>query len=102
MPADDTRGGNQLLANTTFASAPLAIPFDWDLSPRPGVTFERRDGLTVRQGGIHQHLENGLVPHDGQHESDFFVMGVEQQQEIVVLQRVTALVMVAQTIARQV
>lgn len=51
MPADDTRGGNQLLANASFARAPLAIPFDWDLSPRPGVTLERRDGLTVRFKG---------------------------------------------------
>lgn len=48
---DQTSEPNQLLANSRFERAPLAIPLDWDLSPRAGLEYARRDGLFVRFTG---------------------------------------------------
>jgi hypothetical protein len=38
----------QLLANPLFEREPGATPLDWDLSPRTGLEYSRRDGLEVR------------------------------------------------------
>lgn len=48
---DQTSEPNQLLANSRFERPPLAIPFDWDLSPRAGLEYARQDGLLVRFNG---------------------------------------------------
>ena len=37
-----------LLTNSRFQTEPATALFDWDLSPRPGVSYTRGDGLDVR------------------------------------------------------
>jgi hypothetical protein len=38
----------QRLANVRFQDAPDGSPFDWTLTPAPGVTIRRNDGLEIR------------------------------------------------------
>lgn len=47
----DARVPNQRLWNTRFEREPLASPFDWDLSPRAGLQYARKDGLIVQFKG---------------------------------------------------
>lgn len=42
---------NELLGNGTFFRVPIRSPFDWQITPQDGVTFQRDNGLTVRFHG---------------------------------------------------
>jgi hypothetical protein len=49
-----SRGGYlhpQRLANLRFQDAPDGSPFDWTLTPAPGVEIRRNDGLEIRFSG---------------------------------------------------
>jgi hypothetical protein len=50
----------QLLANARFETAPSSTPFDWDLAPRPGLEYSRRDGLDVRFTGQENLTDAGV------------------------------------------
>ena len=39
---------------------PSATPFDWDLAPRPGLEYSRRDGLEVRFTGQENVTDAGV------------------------------------------
>ena len=47
-PSGASERQTNLLTNSRFQTEPAAALFDWDLSPRPGVSYTRGDGLEVR------------------------------------------------------
>ncbi|MEQ1909702.1 MAG: hypothetical protein ABMA15_12815 [Vicinamibacterales bacterium] len=47
-PAVTSSQRTNLLTNARFETEPTTPLFDWDLSPRPGVSYTRGDGLDVR------------------------------------------------------
>jgi hypothetical protein len=57
--SDGNTPGN-LLANDRFERAPKDIPFDWDLSARPGVGYVRKDGLAVTFDGTQNLTDAGV------------------------------------------
>jgi len=50
----------QLLANARFEAQPSSTPFDWDLSPRPGVAYSRGKGLEIRFLGQENVTDAGV------------------------------------------
>ena len=47
-PSGTSAQQTNLLTNSRFQTEPASALFDWDLSPRPGVSYTRGDGLDVR------------------------------------------------------